>query len=211
MRSIVRSSLDHGLRNPPVRWVMLAAPFSGGVGIYAFYAMQPYVLELYGRSDAYAIAGLAAAVVAATQIMGGYLVPYVGKAFRRRTSFLVFGTMLSAAALALIGLVSSLWGTLALLAVWAVVFAATTPVRQAFINGLVPSAERATILSSDNLLASSGGVVVQPVLGRVADAWSYSASYVIGAGIELLALPFVLLARREKASSDPVEQGKRRA
>lgn len=64
MRSIVTSSFDHGFRDPPVRWLMLAAPFSVGVGFYAFYAMQPYLLELYGRSESYAIAGLAGAIVA---------------------------------------------------------------------------------------------------------------------------------------------------
>lgn len=120
--------------------------------------------RLYGRGDSYAIAGLAAAVVAATQIAGGYLVRYVGRVFRFRTVFLIAGTVLSAVALGLIGLVSSFRAALALLAVWAIVFAATTPVRQAFINGLIPSDQRATILSSENLLASSGGVVVQPVL-----------------------------------------------
>lgn len=211
MRRIVKASLDHGFRNPPVRWLMLAAPFSGGVGIYAFYAMQPYLLELYGRRDSYAIAGLAAAVVAGTQIVGGYVAPYVGKVFRHRTSFLLFGTVLSAAALALIGLGSSFWVALGLLGIWAIVFAASTPVRQAFINDLIPSEERATVLSSDNLLSSSGGVVIQPVLGKVADAWSYAASYVIGAGVELMALPFVLLARREKASSDPISPFPRKA
>src|SRR5437867_3509202 len=56
IRRILRSSLQHGLRNAPVRWLMLAAPFSAGVGIYAFYAMQPYLLELYGRSGSYAVA-----------------------------------------------------------------------------------------------------------------------------------------------------------
>lgn len=202
MRSIFKSSLDHGFRNPPVRWLMLSAPFAGGVGIYAFYAMQPYLLELYGRSDSYAIAGLAAAIVAGTQIIGGYLVPYVRKVFERRTSFLLFGTVMSAAALALIGVTSRFWIALTLLGVWAIVFAATMPIRQAFINGLIPSEERATVLSSDNLLSSSGGVVVQPVLGRVADAWGYPTSYVVGAGIELMSLPFILLARREKAPSD---------
>jgi MFS family permease len=126
------------------------------------------------------------------------------KGFRRRTSFLLVGSALSAVALALIGLVSSFWAALILLAVWAMVFSALTPVRQAFINGLIPSEERATVLSADNLLASSGGVVVQPGLGRVADAWSYPASYVVGAGLELLALPFIVLARREKAPSDPI-------
>ena len=88
-------------------------------------------------------------------------------------------------------------------------FAASIPVRQAFINGLIPSEQRATVLSSDNLLSSSGGVVVQPVLGRVADVWSYSTSYVVGAGFELLALPFILLARRERAPSDPIAKGTR--
>jgi MFS family permease len=206
MRSILKSSLDHGFRNPPVRWLMLSAPFAGGVGIYAFYAMQPYLLELYGKRDSYAIAGLAAAIVAGAQIVGGYIVPHARKVFRRRTSLLLWGAVISAAALALIGLVSSFWVALTLLGLWAVVFAASMPVRQAFINGLIPSEQRATVLSSDNLLSSSGGVVFQPVLGRVADAWSYSTSYVVGAGIELVALPFILLARREKAPSDAIPE-----
>ncbi len=206
MRSIVRSSLDNGLGNPPVRWLMVAAPFSGGVGMYAFYAMQPYLLELYGRSESYSIAGLAAAVVAATQIVGGTLVGHVPRTFSRRTSFLLFGAVLSAAALVTIGLVSSFASALVLLSVWALVFAATGPVRQAFINGLIPSSERATVLSADNLLASAGGVVVQPALGRVADAWSYSTSYVVAGALELLALPFIVLARRERASSDPLRE-----
>jgi MFS family permease len=209
MRSVLASSFDYGLRNPPVRWLMLAAPFSGGVGMYAFYAMQPYLLELYGRKDSYATAGLAAAIVAGTQIVGGYMVRHVGKACLRRTSFLLLGTVLSGAALAAIGLVRGFGVALALFAVWAIVFAAVTPVRQAFINGLIPSKQRATLLSTVNLLGSSGGVVFQPALGRVAEASGYPASYVAGAAVELLALPFVLLARRERASSDPIARGTR--
>ena len=37
---------------------MVQALFTGGVGIYAFYALQPYLLELYGDPHAYQIAGL---------------------------------------------------------------------------------------------------------------------------------------------------------
>ena len=47
---------------------MVAALFTGGVGIYAFYALQPYLLELYGDPNAYSIAGLVAAIVAGAQI-----------------------------------------------------------------------------------------------------------------------------------------------
>jgi MFS family permease len=204
MRVVLDASLDHGLRNPPVRWMMLGAPFGAGVGIYAFYAMQPYLLQLYGRGESYAIAGLAAAIVAGAQIAGGFLVPLVRKVFRLRTSLLITAAVASALALVSIGLTTNFWAALGLLVGWAIIFAASMPIRQAYLNELIPSAQRATVLSSDNLLSSSGGVIVQPALGRVADAWSFSTSYVVGAGIELLALPFLTLARRQRASSDPI-------
>jgi MFS family permease len=203
LRGVVKASLDHGFYNPPVRWMMLAGVFSGGVPMYAFYAMQPYLLERYGRSD-YTVAGLAAALVAGSQIGGAFLVPWVRRAFRRRTSALLFASGASAAALLSIGLSSSFWVVLVVLAAWALVFAAAFPIRQAFLNELIPSAQRATVLSSDNLLASLGGAGAQPALGRVADVWGYGASYVAAAGIELFAWPFLLLARRERAASDPI-------
>ncbi|HEY7370070.1 MAG TPA: MFS transporter [Thermoanaerobaculia bacterium] len=204
MRSVLKASFDYGFRNPPVRWLMLAAPFAGGVGIYAFYAMQPYLLELYGKKGSYAIAGLAAAIVAGTQILGGYLVPRVAPFFRRRTTLLLAGAVVSAASLALIGWSSRFGIALALLSVWALVFAAVIPVRQGYLNGLIPSEQRATILSTDNLLSSSGGVAIQPALGKVADVSGYAVSYVVGGAVELLALPFLLLARRERAASDEI-------
>jgi MFS family permease len=203
VRTVLRASSAHGFRKPPVRWMMLAGVFSSGVPIYAFYAMQPYLLELYGRSD-YTVAGLAAALVAATQIAGGFAVPWARKIFRRRTSALLLGSLASACALLLMGLSPSFWLVLAVLAGWALVFAAARPIRQAFLNELIPSAQRATVLSSDNLFGSLGGALAQPALGRVAELWGYATSYVAAAGVELLAWPFLLLARRERAPSDPI-------
>ena len=84
------------------------------------------------------------------------------------------------------------------------VFAAETPIRQAYLNGLIPSNQRATVLSFDSLMGNTGGVVIQPVLGKSADVWSYGTSYVIGAGFQALALPFLFLARRENAPADTV-------
>ena len=52
--------------------------------------------------------------------------------------------------------------------------------------------------------ASAGSVAAQPALGRAADVWGYPAAYVISAGIQLVAVPFLVLARRTKAPSDPV-------
>jgi MFS family permease len=205
MGQVVRASVHYGLGNPPVRWIMLAAPFTFGVGIFAFYAMQPYLLELYGDEQAYSVAGLAAAITAGAQIAGGMAAPWVRRLFRNRTSALLAGLLVEIALLALLGTTTSFWVAVGVLVLWGLVAAATLPIRQAYVNGLLPSAQRATVLSFDNLLGSSGGVVIQPALGKVADVWSYSTSYLVAAGIQALATPFVILARRERASSDPVE------
>lgn len=207
LQRVLRASIDHGLRAPPIRWVMLGAVFTDGVSFYAFYAMQPYLLQLWGDERAFGIAGIAAAVVAGAQIVGGLLVPMVRRVARRRTSVLLAGTALGAASLAAIGLFPHLWIAISLLVVWALTFAALMPVRQAFLNGLLASEERATVLSFASLLGSGGGVVAQPALGRAADAWGYPASYLCGAGLQALALPFLWLARRTRASSDPIPRG----
>jgi MFS family permease len=144
--------------------------------------------------------------VAAAQILGGLTVPWVRRLFKRRTDALVLASVLTAALLALIGLTTSFVLALALMTAWCLIFAMESPLRQAFINGLIPSQQRATVLSFDSLIGSTGGVVAQPVLGRTADAFGYPASYVVSAGIQALALPFVLLARRENAVSDPIDR-----
>jgi len=205
VRDVATESMEFGIRNAPIRWMMLSGFFNGGVAIFAFYAMQPYLLELYGQSDSYLIAGIAAAIVAGAQIVGGLLVPFTGRLFRRRTSLLIAGVVVSSVALFLIAVAGNFWIVLILLAAWSIVFAATGPVRQTYVNGIVPSEQRATVLSADNMFTSAGGVVSQPALGKVAEVWGYPASYLGSAIFQALALPFLVLARRERAKSDPID------
>jgi MFS family permease len=202
VRRIWGASLQYGWNVPAVKWMMLAAPFTAGVGIYAFYALQPYLLELYGDEEAYGIAGLVAAIVAGAQIVGGLAAPWIRRVFARRTSALLLVFAASSASLVLIGLIEHFAVAVALISVWGLAFAAATPIRQAYLNGLIPSQQRATILSFDSMLGSSGGVVVQPVLGRSADVWGYPGSYVLGGAISALALPFVWLSRRQDEPAD---------
>jgi MFS family permease len=202
MRIVASSSIDYGWRVPAVKWLMVEAAFVGGVGIYAFYALQPYLLELYGDPDAYQIAGLVAAIVAAAQIVGGFVAPRIRRLFKRRTSALLVTAGTSVTALLLMGLVESFWAVLGMVVVWGLTFAATTPIRQAYINGMIPSEQRASILSFDSLMASSGGVWAQPLLGRAADVWGYGPSYLLSAGISALGLPFLVLSRRQNAPAD---------
>ncbi|HET9521413.1 MAG TPA: MFS transporter [Candidatus Limnocylindrales bacterium] len=204
VRHVWHGAVEGGWKNPPVRWLMLAAPFTGGVGFYAFYAAQPYLLELFGDPNAYSIAGLAAAIIAGAQIVGGLIVPWARRLFRRRTDALIVGGVLNVALLVLIGVIPNFWVAILLLSVWALVFAVEMPLRQAFVNGVIPSEQRATVLSFDSLMGSTGGVVIQPALGRAADVYGYGMSYVASGIVQALAVPFIVLARRENAVSDPL-------
>jgi MFS family permease len=205
VKKVLGASIKHGLRNPPVRWLMLAAPFTSGVGFYVFYAMQPYLLELYGDPRAYGIAGLAASIVAGSQIVGGLLVPFIRKRFSKRTSVLILSQVITVVALFAFSMTQSFVFAVAILVIWGLVFAASMPVRQAFINDLIPSKQRATVLSFDSLMGSTGGVVIQPVLGRAADVYSYATSFMVAGIIQIAALPFTYFARKERAKSDQIK------
>jgi MFS family permease len=196
IKHILTNSINHGLKNPAVKWVILTTPFFMGASVYAFYAMQPYLLELYGDPHAYSIAGLAAALVAGAQIVGGFAAPYISRLFKRRTTVLLAGVGMSAVALALSGWIPSFWSVVIMLAMWSILFAAIMPIKQAYLNSVIPSAQRATILSFDSLLGSAGGVASQPALGKAADLWGYANSYLLTAVFQAIAFPFALRARR---------------
>jgi MFS family permease len=205
VRKIASASIEFGLRVPSVRWLMIESLFTGGVGIYGFYALQPYLLQLYGDRRAYVIAGLAAAIVAGAQILGGLAAPRIRRLFRRRTSALIATASLGVVVLGLMGILQNFWVVIGLVVIWSLIFAASRPIRQTYMNGMIPSRQRATILSFDSLMGSAGGVWAQPLLGRVADVWGYGPSYVVGAAISAIALPALALSRRQNAPADTVQ------
>ena len=210
VKSILRQSIRHGFGNPPIRMFMLAAPFATGVGIWAFYAFQPYLLELFGDPDATYLAGIAAAVFAVAQMIGGASIKLVRKVFKSRTGVLI--TEVGVATLALVGIGLSerldsptgFWVAIALFVVISLFWALSGPMQQALMNDCIPSEQRATVLSFASLMGSAGGVVTQPVLGRVADVYSLGTGYMVAGLVYAIRLPFLLAVRRMRVSGDAV-------
>ena len=205
-RNVLRASLKYGLGDPPVRWLMLASPFTAGVGIYVFYALQPYLLELWGDEGAYSIAGLAAAILSAASIVGGAIAPFVRRRFRKRTSAILLATIASAVILVALAFTTNFWVAIVLLAGWGIASSIDDPVHRAYLNDMIPSKQRATVLSFDSLLGSAGGVVFQPILGRSADLGGYGASLLWSGLISAIATPFVLLSRAQRSPADTANE-----
>jgi len=210
VKGLLRSSIRHGLGNPPIRMFMFGAPFASGIVIWIFYAFQPYLLELFGDPDATYLAGIAAAVFATAQMIGGASVNWVRRRARTRTGVITMEIVVGALALVGVGLAELLaipvgfWVAITLLALTALVSALSTPMQQAYMNDCIPSEQRATVLSFASLMGSAGGVVSQPALGRVADVFSLGTGYAVAGLLYAVRLPFILAVRRMRLPADEV-------
>lgn len=210
VKSIVKASIRHGLGNRPVRMFMFAAPFSLGVMIWVFYAFQPYLLELFGDPNAVYLSGIAAAVFAISQMIGGAVVNRVRRLAESRSAVILAQIAVSSVALIGVGAAELLeipigfWVAIALLSVTALGSALATPMQQAFLNDSIPSQQRATVLSFASLMGSGGGVVAQPALARVADVYSLGLGYAVAGVLYAVQAPFIWAVRRMGLPADQV-------
>jgi MFS family permease len=203
MRRVLQASLRFGWRARPVRLLMLVSLVNGTFLMWGFYAWQPYLLELLGRNAVW-VTGVVAALTALATIAGNATVEFFTRFCGRRTSLLTASLVATAAAAAGVGLVGSFWPAVALLLAASGAAGVGAPVQQAFLHEVVPSSERATVVSSVSLVASAGGIAGQLGLGWIARAQSVPAGYVTGGLTMLLAVPPLLLLRHLRQRADVI-------
>jgi MFS family permease len=208
-RRILKAGVQYGWRNKVVRPLLFVSLLQGVFFLYAFYSSQPYFLDLLQRN----LVWVAAAVTAGVSVMGivgNALVRPVmaGPNGRRRAGLVLAGLTgmqgLLAVGIATVGLVTpqSAHGlaafsiAVAMWLVFGVIMGVSGPIRQSFLNGQIPSAQRATVLSVDAFFGDIGGSVGQPALGYLAKAASIPAGWLIGAVALLVSGPLYLLADR---------------
>jgi len=211
MTTIVRASVKHGFGNPPIRMFLLGAPFAMGIGIWVFYAFQPYLLQLFGDETAFYVSGIAAAIFATAQMVGGASVNLVRRFVKSRTAVISAEVAIGSLAIVGVGLAELLdipigfWVAIVLLTLVAMLWALSGPMQQAYMNEMIPSEQRATVLSFSSLMGSAGGVVAQPALGKAADVWSLGIAYVVAGVLYAIRLPFILAVKRMDLPADHIE------
>ena len=201
MGRVLRASIDFGWRSPPVRLLMAVSLVHSAFGMWGFYAWQPYVLDLLD-SDAVWITGVISAVVALATMGGNGLVDYFTRFCGKRTTLLLAGSAALAAGTVGVGLVDSFWPAVVLFLVAMGAMGVVTPVQQAYLHAVIPSSERATVISSVSLVGSAGGIGGSLGLGYVARVQSIAAGYVAGGLVTLLALPPLLALRGRRQTAD---------
>jgi MFS family permease len=192
---VARSSAEYGLRHRPVRLLMGVSFFQTGFFIWAWYAWQPYFLDLLDREEVW-IAGLISAGISLSMVAGNTLVRPLSRRVSRRTSILLGAAVVQAAAAAGVGLVDGFVPALALLCVFGAAAGTTTPVKQAFLHDSIPTEQRATLVSFDSLVGNLGSVGGQVGLGFVARERGIPEGYVLGGATIAVAIPLLAALRR---------------
>jgi MFS family permease len=198
---VAADGVRFGWRNRSLRLLMIVAAIQGGFMAWAWYAWQPYFLELLGR-DAVWVAGVVAALLAISMMIGNGIVEIVMRWCGRRSTLFIGAGGVFSLALVGVGAVNSFAAALALLFVGGVTMGVQAPVRQAFVHRVVPSDRRATVVSFDSMVSGGGSVVGQTGLGALSDRQGFSAGYVIGGAVTLISLPLLLRVRRHNDPAD---------
>lgn len=201
MRQQAAVGIGEGWGNQSLRLLMIAGAMRGIFFGWAFYAAQPYFLELLEK-DAVWVVGLVTAGVSLATIAGNQIVHLLTKACGRRTTMLLGASVISTVASITIGVTTNFYVAVAGLLVVAGALGVVSPVRQALLHQETSSEHRATVVSFDAMVSSVGGVGGQIGLGAVSDARSFGAGYVVGGSATALALPALMLLRRLGAPSD---------
>ncbi len=194
MKRVLDASLTFGWRSRSVRAIVLVSLVHGGFMMWAFYAWQPYFLELLGR-DAVWVAGVVSALIALSTIAGNALVEFFARFCGKRTTLLLAASSVLSVASIGVGLADSFWPAVMLLLVATTALGVGAPVQQAYLHEVVPSSERATVVSFVSLAGSAGGIGGQLGLGYLSRTQGVAFGYVTGGFGLLLALPPLLALR----------------
>ncbi len=194
MRKVARESLAYGWHNQPVRLLMAFSFVQWGFLTWGFYAWQPYLLELLAREEIW-VAGVVAALISLSMIVGNALVDWFSQFCGRRTTLLLWAAGVQTVGAVGVGLAGDFWLAVALLLIVTATMGVTGPVKQAYLHQLIPSQQRASVISFDSMMGNAGGVVGQSGLGYLSRVRSIADGYVVGGLATLFALPVLVLLR----------------
>jgi MFS family permease len=204
MRQIADASIKYGWKQRPVRLLMIVGFIQAVFSTWAFYAWQPYLLGLLNQPEAVWISGVVAALIASATMAGNALVDRLAQFCTRRTTLLLWAAGISSAAAIGVGLSGTFWLALILLMIMMGAAGVAQPVSQAYVHQLIPSAERATIISFNSMIASTGSIIGQTGLGRIAQNRSIATGYVVGGLFTVLAIPVLFSLRRLVLTADVI-------
>lgn len=195
--------LTHGWSRPGLRPLMLTSAVRSGLLFWAFYAAQPYLLVLLER-DAVWVVGVVTAGLAVATMIGNQVVDSFARFCHRRTTLLAWAVLVTAGSSVLMGVTGQFAVAVAGFLLMGAALGVIDPVHRAYLHSVTTSQYRATVVSFDSMIGSTGGFGGQLGLGALSDLRSIGTGYTTGGVATLVALPLLWAVRRVGGPADQV-------
>ncbi len=212
MRSVARSSIRYGWQEPQIRLLIVSGALQSAYMAWGFHAWQPYFLDLLAQNLIW-VSGIIAALVAFAMILGNSIVERLASYCGRRTTILLWAAGVFGIGTVGVGLANTFSLAVGLYLVTMIAYGVMGPVRQAYIHGLIPSQQRATVISFDSLVSNGGSMTGQSGLALLAQLHSISSGYIAGGLTAMVSLPVLFGLRAASGPADRIvgEAGNRGA
>lgn len=190
--AIIKKSIAFGLKKRVVLLLMTASLISSFFYQPLNMYWQPRFAGMIGGTVW--ILGWIWVLISLSLMLGSYLVKRLPKAFPMRKS-LAASALLSSLPVLVAAVLSQFWPVLLLFCFYEAARGFMEPVRTAFINDEIPSSERATILSLDQVFLRLGAILGLLITGLVAERWSIAAAWAVAAILSLAVIPIFLACK----------------
>jgi MFS family permease len=204
MARVGRDSLNFGWREPHARLAILAGAMPAIFLAWGYHAWQPYFLQLLGMSDV-RVLGFVAAAVSLAMAAGSWLVERLARFCGHRTTMLLGASIVYSVATLAVGLTDSFWIAVSFYLIGSAASGVFAPVNQAYLHAVIPSEQRATVLSLSSLAASAGSMGGQAGLGWLAASRSLGTGYLAGGIVSAFAIPWIVAMRRLGGAPDRIK------
>ncbi len=202
MRQVAKASIQYGWQTPSVRLLIMAGFVQALFMAWGFFAWQPYFLvELLGQNAPW-IAGVISALIALATMGGNGVVEWAAKRCGRRTTLLLYAAVIQTGAIIAVGLTNSFWVAVSFYLLAMAMAGIWGPVKQAYMHQMIPSEQRATVISFESLVGSGGSVIGQNGLGQLSQSMSLASGYIIGGIATVFVWPLIWGLRKRE---DPVD------
>jgi MFS family permease len=202
MGRVTQESFAAARASRPLRFLIGIQLVEWAFLMWAWYAWQPHFLRLWGNPDAVWLAGVLSALMSLAMIGGNGIVDVLTRYCGRRTTLMGWAMAIEVAAAIGVGLTGNFWVAVVLFMVMIGTAGVVGPVRSTSVHNLVTKEHRASVLSFDSMVTSTGSAASQTGLGWISKAYSIPAGFVVGGLFSVLALPLIAILRRMDDPSD---------
>ena len=196
MNKIASASVRYGM-NHPIILNMIIAGFLLGIAVQSWNMYWTPFFKDTLKVDT-SVLGWMFAAISLFSILGMHFAKHTLARLKDRKNVLIFDAVLIAIAITVSAAIGAPYLVVLFFLLHEIGRGMWGPIDSALMNDYVPSKQRATIISFDSMVSHGGSAIGLFASGLIANAYGIPLSWIVGAAVLLIAVPFLMRIKEKK-------------